>query len=311
MEASSSHEPGVAVARQEGPLSVVDRARGRWDAGQVDLIRQTVAKDCTTAELGMFLELAARYELDPFAKQIWAARMGGSNGPVSIFAGRDGFLAIADRNFDYEGLAGDVVRKNDRFDKSVSNGVTEVDHRPQDAEGKGTVDEERRGPIIGAWALVYRNGRKPSYFYAPLGEYKPAQPHSRSPWSKQESAMILKCAEATALRKAYTITGLIGAEEVDAPAPGATAMQHLTSAPDGPDYGPDPVIAARLEQAFDALGYTPRKRILKLAGELGTGLDDKGMAFLLEELLVEVRDKNIELPDLPEPEIVDGEVAAA
>ena len=37
---------------------------------QLDLIRRTIAKDCSRAEFDLFIETAQRYGLDPFRRQI-------------------------------------------------------------------------------------------------------------------------------------------------------------------------------------------------------------------------------------------------
>ena len=38
---------------------------------QIELVKRTVAKGATDDELQMFLHLANKYNLDPFAKEIW------------------------------------------------------------------------------------------------------------------------------------------------------------------------------------------------------------------------------------------------
>lgn len=209
-----------------GGGSVTRKNRQRFDAEQVNLIRDTVAKGASLPQLHLFLELAARYELDPFTGQIWCANMGGQNGgsgAMVIMVGRDGFLAIANRNPEFEGMDGDVVRANDDFKVEMVKGERVVTHNYTTTtdtvasfEGDGHVmADDGRGPILGAWAMVYRQGRKPTYFFARMEEYLPKSQNKRekSPWGAQESAMILKCAESTALRKAFNITGLVGAEE--------------------------------------------------------------------------------------------------
>ena len=40
-------------------------------AEQIELMKRTVAKGATDDELRMFLHLAHKYDLDPFAKEIW------------------------------------------------------------------------------------------------------------------------------------------------------------------------------------------------------------------------------------------------
>lgn len=183
-----------------GQTAITAAARKNFDEEQALAIKRSVAKDCNDAEFVMFLEVCGRYQLDPFAKQVWAAKIGGA---VTIMVSRDGLLQIANRNADFLGLTGDVIRKKDSFKKVYRQGKLEVEHVVEHG------DPADRGEIVGAWALVEREGREPTYFHAPMSEYK-----GQNVWNKQPSAMILKCAESMALRKAYSISGIVGEDEV-------------------------------------------------------------------------------------------------
>lgn len=111
---------------------------------------------------------------------------------------RDGYLKIADRNPAFNGLVSDVVHKEDKFKRS-SEGVKHE---------YGT----NRGPIIGAYALVYRKDRKyPIYVFAPFKEYRAGT----KVWNQYPSAMILKVAESMALKRAFTVSGLVSYEEME------------------------------------------------------------------------------------------------
>lgn len=223
----------MEVAEPRVPQSWLQRARAEVDQRQVQLLQATVAKDCSPAELDMFLELAARYALDPFAGQIYAAKMGGrdgGSGRIAIITSRDGFLSIANRYDDFLGIEGDVVRLGDEFSKRQTPEGPVIEHS-YGAE---------RGTIVGAWALCHRQGRKPTYFYAPYDEYEPKSQKKRehSPWGAQASAMILKCAESMVLRKAFSITGLVGEEEM-ARRMSAEALTNGQSGAVEPPYGDD------------------------------------------------------------------------
>lgn len=268
--------------------AITTRAREQFDDRQVALIQRTVAKDCDSAELHMFLEIAARYELDPFAGQIYAVKMPGKNGSrgrVAIITGRDGFLTIANRHADFEGIEGDVVRDNDDFRRLADGTIEHAYSKPKE-----------RGAIVGAWAKVYRAGRKTTYFYAPWDEYK----SNKQTWRDYPSAMILKVAESVALRKAFSISGLVGEEEI------AAAAQSRPAEPSGQiDYGEDPALAERLEALFGALNahdsalYRPAKIKALLAP-----LDHSAR----EELARKLEDEIVELgAEMPEPPVVDGE----
>jgi hypothetical protein len=180
-----------------------------------------VAKGCTDAEIASFLELAARYDLDPFAKEIWCAK-DKKDSRVLIMVGRDGLRKIAQR----QGLHidGDVVRANDEFGVSRrGDGVREVTH--------SYGHEKDRGAIVGAWCQVTGRGNFPmgipstqvGFFYAPISEYKPRGASEYSPWSKQTSVMILAAAERQALRQATPLSGLLAEGEDE------SAMAQLTA----------------------------------------------------------------------------------
>lgn len=302
-------EPGTAIATAgtyEAPqASVLQRKRAFSDPGTVELIRQTVAKECTNAELGMFLELAARYDLDPFAKHIYAAKI---DGRVAIIVAKDGMLAIANRHADYLGADNDVVREHDQFDKWIGeDGLPHVEHRydvKHDDDGKpvgSKADPEARGRIVAAWAIVYRAGRRPTYAFASFKDYD----KGKFTWKSHPDAMMKKVPLVIALREAYSIGGVVGEGEVDEWGSGNGGPQNLTTVASD-DYGQDPAIAAKLLQMFELLGYTQRKRTIKLAGQIGTGLNDEGRRGLLHDLLAEAEERGLEVPSLPHEDAIDG-----
>lgn len=176
-------EPAPAAPAAVEPSATVGGAllpaRYGFAAEQVEAIRQTVAKDCNDAELVVFLEVCARYQLDPFAKQAYAAKMGG--GGVSIIVSRDGLLAHAHRQQDFVRMDGDVVCKGDTFNVRFADGERAVEH------SYGNPSE--RGEVVGAWASVERRGHGSTFFYAPMAEYRKGSPI----WKSNPSSMILKC----------------------------------------------------------------------------------------------------------------------
>ena len=166
-----------------------------WTAEQIDTIKNTVAVGANNSELKMFLSLAAKYDLDPFAREIWFANMGNRS---TIITGRDGYLKIANRNPNFDGMTSDVVCSNDKFIKEGNN----IRHM---------YSAINRGQIIGAYAVVYRKDRNtPAYFFAQFREYN----KNNQVWRQYPSAMIQKVAESMALKRAFSISGLITEDEV-------------------------------------------------------------------------------------------------
>jgi phage recombination protein Bet len=274
--------------------------REQFAAEQVNLIRATVARDANDAELAMFLELCARYRLDPFAGQIYCAKMrseNGEGGRVQIIVGRDGFLKIAADHEDFEGFDSDVVRENDTFKVTRKDGIPVVTH---DYEGSDVV----RGPIQGAWCVVHRRGYRPRYFYAPLVEYKPVNERKLrySPWSAQESVMIEKCAITTCLRLAFNISGVVGEEE---------ASRQLTDVPTAETEWPkDERMTDYLMALFEECNrikpnsFRPKKQHMLLRGK-----DEDGYWQLAEELAEFIRKHDGKVPPMPdaEPDVIEAE----
>jgi len=166
-----------------------------FSSKEIETIRRTVAEKANDDEFRMFMHIAKSYGLDPFNGEIFFWKM---NGKPTIMTSRDGYLKIADSNPAYDGLVSDVVRANDVFKRERDN----INHE-YGAD---------RGDIIGAYALVYRKDRRyPIYVFAPFNEYNAGT----RVWAKYPSAMILKVAESMALKRAFTVSGLVSREEMD------------------------------------------------------------------------------------------------
>ena len=70
---------------------------GEYTAKQREILLETVAKGVRSEEFLFMLELAKKYQLDPFAKQIYCTKVG-------IIVSRDGYLAIAHRHPAFDGI---------------------------------------------------------------------------------------------------------------------------------------------------------------------------------------------------------------
>lgn len=177
-----------------------------YTAAQINLIRQTVAKDCNPPEFDLFVTVARNAGLDPFRKQISAivfSKNDAKKRRMSIITGIDGFRAIAARSGRY---------------------------RPDEDEPEFTYDADLKGPtnplgLVKAVVKVYiadsqRDGgwrpvRGVAYWdeFAPVkDEWAEGENGRRGPtgkqildgnWPKMPRVMLAKCAEAQALRKAF------------------------------------------------------------------------------------------------------------
>lgn len=175
---------------------------------QVDLIKRTVAKGASNDELQLFLTLAGKYGLDPFAKEIWCIKRQKKNAqgvyendplaPATIMTSRDGYLKIAQSDPDFDGLKSFVVREGDAFEIDAES--DKVLHR----------FGAKRGKIIGAWATCYHKRRKPAVCFVDFAEYNAGS----QVWQKYPSAMIQKVAEVFVLKRQFSISGLVSQEEM-------------------------------------------------------------------------------------------------
>ncbi|MDD2246399.1 MAG: phage recombination protein Bet [Proteiniphilum sp.] len=154
-----------------------------FSANEIALIKNIAAPKCTDDEFKLLLYQAQTYNLDPLLKQIWAVKYS-DNKPASIFAGRDGFLAIAHRSGAFDGM-------ESGFKQDGTN-------------------------VIG-WAKVYRKDMsRPFSVEVNMKEYN----RNQGTWLTHATTMIVKVAEAQALRKAFQISGIYSPDEMpEAPKP--------------------------------------------------------------------------------------------
>jgi phage recombination protein Bet len=145
---------------------------GNWweDPKIVELITRKVRRTCAKAypnvsddEIGEFIYLAKTVNLDPIRNQIYAIPR---DSRLTFQVGIDGFRAIAHRTGQYTGMTRKAVYSD--------------------------------GRLVAAWAIATRNGRewKTSVLF---NEYNTG----KNVWREKPETMILKVAEAHALRMAF------------------------------------------------------------------------------------------------------------
>ena len=174
-----------------------------WTPEQTQLISTTIAPGCSNDELRLFAYACQRTGLDPFSRQIYAIRRAGK---MTIQAGIDGLRAIAERTGQLDG--------------------SETYWCGED----------------GVWADVWLNSKPPAAAKTVLHRKGAAHPFvgvarfadynaGQGLWSKMPAAMIAKCAEALALRKAFPadMSGVYSTDEMDQ----AVETVTVTAAPAG------------------------------------------------------------------------------
>jgi phage recombination protein Bet len=160
-----------------------------WTPDQVQLISSTIAPGCTNDELRLFAYACQRTGLDPFSKQIYAIKRGGK---MTIQAGIDGLRAIAERTGQLDGSQTEWCGE-------------EGDWRDVWLAVK---------PPAAAKTTIWRKGSQhPFVGVARFADYNAGQ----GLWSKMPAAMIAKCSEALALRKAFPadMSGVYTTDEMD------------------------------------------------------------------------------------------------
>lgn len=145
---------------------------------QVETIKATVARGATDSQLALFLQTCKSRGLDPFTKQVYFT-------PQGIIVSIDGLRAIAERTGAY------------------APGPTRYEY--DDSKNLMAAFVTVKKLVAGVWFDV-----EESAFYE---EYRGSSPI----WKKMPRVMLAKCAEARALRRAFSsdLSGLYAAEEMD------------------------------------------------------------------------------------------------
>lgn len=312
------------------PADATLPARHQWDRSQVAVIRQTVAKDCNDAELSMFLEVSARYKLDPFLREIFAAKFNGDQGPVTIFAGRDGLLKAAKgAGKKLRHMESQVVREKDEYEVVIDTDSIVVDedtgmvlHKLRKLrhvqKGMGTA---QRGPIVGAYAMVWMEGDSEPWFAQATWEDYGSQKSGwgKSTWKTDGSgypeAMMIKVPQSIALRMAAGLAGIYAQEEVQKQIDAQQERRQDTSKGDGEGHAagvdwPESELELTLQALVDrANELVPGSwRAPKVAVNVN-GKSGEQLEALAKQLRRFVRERSPEDPLAVEPEeVTDADV---
>jgi phage recombination protein Bet len=160
-----------------------------WTPEQTQLISTTIAPGCSNDELRLFAYACQRTGLDPFSKQIYAIKRGGK---MTIQAGIDGLRSIAERTGQLDG--------------------SETFWCGEDGIWADVWLSSK--PPAAAKTIIHRKGSThPFVGVARFADYNAGQ----GLWSKMPAAMIAKCSEALALRKAFPadLSGVYSTDEMD------------------------------------------------------------------------------------------------
>lgn len=151
---------------------------------QVNLIKAKFAPNATQTEFELFMYMAKKYNLDPLIRQIWLVKFGDS--PAQIYAGRDGYLEIAHRSGQFNGMKSWCEYTEDKNGKKI--------------------------PLSGHSIVWRKDMEHPFETTVLFSEYSTG----KGLWAsdKKPSVMIIKVAESMGLRKAFSVSGIYSPEEM-------------------------------------------------------------------------------------------------
>lgn len=152
----------------------------QWaDQEMINTLKDTVCKGATNAQFRMFAEVCKSTGLSPWLKEIWFVP------GVGVMAGRDGYLRVANEHPMFDGM-------------------------------ETRVERDAKNLPVKAVCQVWRKDRShPITCEAYFNEYK----RSGGVWEKYPSAMIQKVAEVLALKRSFSINGVVTEEEGVEPEP--------------------------------------------------------------------------------------------
>jgi len=154
---------------------------------QANLLASTILKNFTLDEMKLAFHTAQSYGANIFNKEMWAIK--DTKGNLQMYCSRDFLIKKAYQNKEFVSLQASAVFKKDK----ITISETEVKHEYNPLED--------RGELMGAWAKANTRSGTPYIKYAELKVYRPATPNPYTPWGKDPQAMIIKCAEASVLRR--------------------------------------------------------------------------------------------------------------
>jgi len=155
-------------------------------------------RTCSERDALRFLMLCQAQRLNPFAGDAFLIGYDGKNGPVfSLITAHQAFLKRAETSPDFEGMDSGVI-------------IVKEDGEITEREGDFHLENEQ---VIGGWARVHRKGRRDTYRRLRMARFN----NGYAQWKVDPAGMIVKCAEADALRSTFPtlLGGLYMQGEID------------------------------------------------------------------------------------------------
>lgn len=180
------------------PFGAVDKIKL-----SVDIVKNLIAvptktgKTCSDRDAMKFIMLCQAQRLNPFAGDAFLIGYDGQNGAVfNLITAHQAFLKRAETCEAFEGMESGVILAND-------------DGKIEEREGDFHLPKEE---VVGGWARVHRKGRRPIYRRIRMDRFN----NGFAQWKVDPAGMIVKCAEADALRSTFPtlLGGLYSEHEI-------------------------------------------------------------------------------------------------
>ena len=230
-----------------------------YDQKKIDLIKRTICKGSTDDELQLFIQACKKTGLDPFMRQIFAVKRWDSQAKrevMTIQTGIDGYRLIADRTGRY------APGRNPEFTYDDQGKLSSAKAYIKKKTLDGTWHEVSSIAFWDEYVQTTKDGN-PTHF-----------------WKNKGHIMLSKCAETSALRKAF-------------PAELSSIHVQAEEVPQE-DYNPQPQNKALPRQEIEPLTNITKKQLEKLQLLLSQFADcDQKTENIVSFLKVE------ELKDIP------------
>lgn len=159
-------------------------------------IRQVYARNATDAEFTVFYRFCVSYNLSPVRGEVYFSKIGDV---PCIMLGVEAFKAKAKQDPRYLRIISACVYEaeldEDRLEINYQEG--QIIHRP-------ILNRKKRGELMGAYAILELNDRKPIIAYADFAEFNSPDKYGKNGWSRFPETMIKLKAEKLACRQVFT-----------------------------------------------------------------------------------------------------------